>query len=239
MTSVSILIDGGFLLRRLPTVRPQIDADIPAEAVKAINQLVGNHLNHLNKTYQYPNPFRLLHKIFYYDAQPYDRKAHTPVTHTDIDYAKTAAATFRNEFFDILRGTPNVALRLGHVHKDGDRSWILKAQPQKDLLSGHLSVDELTDDHFTAALRQKGVDMRIGIDIASLTLRRQADVIVLVSGDSDFVPAAKLARREGVRIILDPLWQNVSLDLYEHIDGLRSGFPPNPAQADQTEDESS
>lgn len=66
--------------------------------------------------------------------------------------------------------------------------------------------------------------MRIGLDIASITLKRQADVIVLVSGDADFVPAAKLARREGVRFILDPLWQDIPADLFEHIDGLRSGF---------------
>ena len=66
--------------------------------------------------------------------------------------------------------------------------------------------------------------MRIGLDIASITLKRQADVIVLVSGDADFVPAAKLARREGMQIVLDPLWQDVSPDLQEHIDGLRSGF---------------
>lgn len=73
-------------------------------------------------------------------------------------------------------------------------------------------------------LRQKGVDMRIGIDISSLTLKKQADTIVLVSGDSDFVPAAKLARREGMEFILDPLWQNVNDDLFEHIDGLQSGL---------------
>ena len=66
--------------------------------------------------------------------------------------------------------------------------------------------------------------MRIGLDITSITLKRQADVIILVSGDSDFVPAAKLARREGMQFILDPLWQNVSPDLSEHIDSLRSGF---------------
>ncbi len=67
--------------------------------------------------------------------------------------------------------------------------------------------------------------MRIGVDIASIALKRQARTIVLVSGDSDFVPAAKLARREGVEIILDPLWQSVNEDLYEHIDGLQSGLP--------------
>jgi len=34
-------------------------------------------------------------------------------------------------------------------------------------------------------LRQKGVDMRIGLDIASMTLKCQVDTIVLVTGDSD------------------------------------------------------
>ena len=67
--------------------------------------------------------------------------------------------------------------------------------------------------------------MRIGIDIASITLKRQAEIIVLVSGDAGFVPASKVARREGVQFILDPLWQDIPFDLSEHIDGLRSGFP--------------
>jgi uncharacterized LabA/DUF88 family protein len=54
---------------------------------------------------------------------------------------------------------------------------------------------------------------------------------VLVSGDSDFVPAAKLARREGMEFILDPLWQSVNNDLFEHIDGLQSGLN-RPARHD-------
>ena len=66
--------------------------------------------------------------------------------------------------------------------------------------------------------------MRIGLDIATITLKKQANIIVLVSGDGGFVPAARLARREGVTFILDPLWQTVSPALSEHIDQLRSGF---------------
>lgn len=73
-------------------------------------------------------------------------------------------------------------------------------------------------------LRQKGVDMRIGLDIASITLKRLASTIILVAGDADFVPAAKLARREGLQFILDPLWQSVSDDLFEHIDGLKTAL---------------
>lgn len=42
--------------------------------------------------------------------------------------------------------------------------------------------------------KQKGVDMKIGLDIASLAYKKQLDQIILISGDSDFVPVAKLAR---------------------------------------------
>lgn len=82
-------------------------------------------------------------------------------------------------------------------------------------------------------LRQKGVDMRIGLDIASMTLKRQVDTIVLVTGDSDFVPAVKLARREGVEVLIDPLWQRVSDTLGEHVDGIASVFP-RPESEDST-----
>ncbi|MCY4121453.1 MAG: NYN domain-containing protein, partial [Acidobacteria bacterium] len=117
------------------------------------------------------------------------------------------------------------ALRLGEVRRDSDRAWSLKPEPQRHLLRGEVTFNDVSDGDFAAALRQKGVDMRIGLDIAAITLKRQAEIVVLVAGDADFVPAAKLARREGMQFILDPLWQNVSRDLFEHIDGLRSGFP--------------
>ncbi len=72
--------------------------------------------------------------------------------------------------------------------------------------------------------------MRIGLDIASVAYKKQVDQIVLVAGDADFVPAAKLARREGIDFILDPMWNPIPSDLHEHIDGLRSTSPRPPVQ---------
>ena len=96
----------------------------------------------------------------------------------------------------------------------------------------------LTADDVRLGLRQKGVDMRIGLDISTLTLKKQADTIILVTGDSDFVPAAKLARREGVEFLLDPLWQSVKDDLHEHVDGVVSGFKrPGIAGDDEHDDD--
>ena len=69
--------------------------------------------------------------------------------------------------------------------------------------------------------------MRIGLDIASLTFKKLVDQIILISGDSDFVPASKLARREGIDFILDPLGATIKSELYEHIDGLKSVFSKN------------
>jgi uncharacterized LabA/DUF88 family protein len=221
----AILIDGGYFLKRLPVVRPDVTPTDPEAVAGAVRQLVRSHLEQLNGVYEVPNPFQLLYRTFYYDARPFGDKAHKPVSNAAIDYDKTDQAQFRKQLFDALRSSRNIAVRLGEVRKDGDRSWILNAEPQKALLNRRLAVEDLSDDDFTPALRQKGVDMRIGLDIASLTLKGHANIIILVSGDADFVPAAKLARREGVRFILDPLWQNISPDLNEHIDGLTSGFP--------------
>lgn len=224
MIKAAILIDGGYFLKRLPAVRRDINVHDPKAVAYSVNQLVRGHLNQLNDVYGLPNYFQLLYRTFYYDAQPYEGKEHTPVDKRAIDYSKTPQAAFRKALFNALHDFPNLAVRLGELRRDNTRFWTLKPEPQRKLLNGSLSADNLSDAHFAPTLRQKGVDMRIGLDISSITLKRQADVIILVSGDSDFVPAAKFARREGMQFILDPLWQNVPPDLSEHIDGLRSGF---------------
>lgn len=202
-----------------------MDSSDPEAVGRSIWQLVRNHLQQLNDTYQVKNPVALLCRTFYYDATPYDKKAHRPVSSSAIDYAKTDQAKFRERLFQVLRSSRSLAVRLGEVRGDsGARFWILKPNSQKGILNRTLDVDDLTDDDFTPSLRQKGVDMRIGLDIASLTLKKHVDTIILVSGDADFVPAAKFARREGVKFVLDPLWHNIPADLNEHIDGLTSGF---------------
>ena len=231
MTKAAILIDGGYFLKRLSYVRPDIDDSNPDDVVRAIGQLVHGHLTQLNDVYQVSNQYQLLYRCFYYDALPYVGRGHTAISKRAIDYAKSNMAKFRNELFAALRARPNFALRLGQAEKISGSSWALKPGSQKRLLNGDLDVSDLADYDFTPNLTQKGVDMRIGLDIASITLKKQADTIILVSGDSDFAPAARLARREGVTFILDPLWRGVSPDLHEHIDGLRSGFYNHKSRA--------
>ena len=110
----------------------------------------------------------------------------------------------------------------------------------KKLCNGSLEWKDITEDDLKLNIEQKGVDMRIGVDIASLAFKQQVDQIILISGDSDFVPAAKLARREGIDFIVDHMGANIADDLFEHIDGLQTRikkFMPKTQDSDEDEDD--
>ena len=121
MDRAAILIDGGYLLKRLPVVRPNVDASDAGAVAHSVDKLVRNHLIKLNDVYKAPNAFSLLYRTFYYDARPYDGKAHTPVGKRPVDYARTTQAVFRKELFKALHGQPNLAVRLGEVRRDPGR----------------------------------------------------------------------------------------------------------------------
>ena len=119
-----------------------------------------------------------------------------------------------------LKHRRKLALRLGHL--SDQVFYNIKPSVTKDLCLGKRTLDSLTEADFSFSAQQKGVDMKIGVDIASLAYKKQVDQIILIAGDSDFVPAAKLARREGIDFVLDPMWSTIRPDLFEHIDGLYS-----------------
>jgi uncharacterized LabA/DUF88 family protein len=91
----------------------------------------------------------------------------------------------------------------------------VKPRTAKEIIRAHRP---LTDDDFDLDLSQKGVDMRVGLDMARLALRETVRAVIVVTGDSDFVPAFKFVRREGVKVILDPMGHNVRTELREHAD---------------------
>lgn len=128
---------------------------------------------------------------------------HNPISKKLIDYSKSEEYQFREDLMNELKKKRKVALRIGEL-KDNN-NWHLYPRVVKELLSGKKTLEELTEGDVCLETRQKGIDMKIGVDITSLALKKFVDTIVLFSGDSDFVPAAKLARREGIDFILDPI----------------------------------
>ena len=126
-----------------------------------------------------------------------------------------------NEFLSELKRHRKFALRMGKL-ADAQAHFSIRPELIKKLCNGSIDFSSLTEKDFMLCVDQKGVDMKIGLDIASLAYKKQVDQIVLISGDSDFVPAAKLARREGIDFVLDPLGSPIKDDLFEHIDGLNT-----------------
>lgn len=209
----AILVDGGFFLKRYRSIHKIKKLD----PIRTASDLWEMCLKHLT---QAKGESFDLYRIFYYDCLPYEKKQHNPITGKSIDFSKTEQNKFQCEFFSELKKKRKIALRLG-ILEDRNR-WIIKPSKTKDLLSKNIQIDDLTEDDVLFDFSQKMVDIKIGLDIASITLKRQVEQVILVSGDSDFVPAAKLARREGIDFLLDPMWNPIKPHLFEHIDGLVS-----------------
>jgi uncharacterized LabA/DUF88 family protein len=235
----AILIDGAFFLRRYPKIYGFIDFSRPEEEAQRVSQdlyqLATRHLRIKRRTSKGGKVWvreRELYRIFFYDCPPLTKRVHNPLSGEAINLSKTPLAHFRNALHAKLRAMRKVALRLGYLDEPNAR-WEIRPHILEQLLKGKKRWEELTPDDVYYYAGQKGVDMRIGLDIASMAFKKQVDQIVLVAGDSDFVPAAKLARREGIDFILDPMWNPIRPDLHEHIDGLRSTCPkPKPKTED-------
>lgn len=218
MRNVAILVDGGFYLKRCKrrSDTKSVVADLIAHCLRHIcNQTT-------KKTDKYFDEPERLYRIFFYDCPPITKKLHHPITKLAVDLKKSTTAIFRQDLHNQLRKTRNVALRLGFLDEKNAR-WTLKnPNHSKKLISGEITHTDIAENDIIYHAQQKPVDMKIGLDIASMSYKKQVDKIVLISGDSDFVPAAKLARREGLEFILDSMNAPIKPDLQEHIDGLNT-----------------
>lgn len=207
--TTAILIDGGFYRKRAHYYwGEKTPADRANELSDYCMQLLQNRTER-----------RKLYRIFYYDCPPISKKVFHPLLNKTIDLGKTDEYKWTNEFYEELHCKRKFAIRLGKL-SENTAQYTLKSDSIKKLIRGDIKITDLKENDFRFTVEQKGVDMRIGVDIISMALKKQVQQIILISGDSDFVPAAKQARREGLDVILAPMGATIKPDLHEHIDGL-------------------
>ena len=207
----AILVDGGFYRRRAQKVFGDKNATDRADELETYCK---KHL----KTHGQNSE---LYRIFYYDCPPSSKRIYHPYLKSQIDLGRSDLFVWTNDFLDSLKKKRKFAVRLGKLAEE-QAHYTIRPEVVKKLCNGTISFSDITERDFCLEIDQKGVDMKIGLDIASIAYKKQVDQIVLISGDSDFVSAAKLARREGIDFILDPLGAHIKPDLFEHIDGLRT-----------------
>lgn len=214
MIRTAILVDGAFYRKRAYNL---FGDKSPSERAKELSSYCHRHIKE-------EKDGATLYRVFYYDCPPISKMVYHPLLKHAVDLSKTADYTWANEFFKELKHQRKFALRLGRLAEE-QAIYNIKPDSFRRIMNGTLKLEELQSKDFSLSVMQKGVDMRIGVDISSLAFKKQVDRIILISGDSDFVPAAKQARREGIDFILDPMRSPIKDDLYEHIDGMRTKAP--------------
>jgi uncharacterized LabA/DUF88 family protein len=153
-----------------------------------------------------PAPDEELFRTLYYDCAPYKGIQKLPVSGLPQTFSKS------DQWLYDLASKDRIAVRLGVLKF---RGYKLKRPPAH-------GTTALTDADFRPDFEQKGVDMRIGLDIAAYSNLLNIQRIALVTADTDCVPAMKLARKSGVQIVLIALPNgSPPKELAQHADFVR------------------
>lgn len=207
MSNVIVVIDGEFMRHRVFELKA-FYFDGPGIRAHCLKHVLPDE--------------RLLRMLFY-DSAPFAGKGEHPLS-GPVDFGASAASSAKFSMHESLRSTPQMALRLGRLAWQ-QNAWQIKPALVLPLLRGEKVPADLAATDVTPMLRQKAVDMRIGLDIATIAIKHQAERLVLIANDADFVPAVKLARKEGLTVCLDPLRSKAADDLREHVDYVRNVLP--------------
>jgi uncharacterized LabA/DUF88 family protein len=202
---VAVLLDGGFVQKRLYSL---LARKMPT--AKEILSFAGKCVASDEE----------LFRIYYYDCPPFGGALTHPMSGTTKDFSTTAVFAARTKLLDVLAHSDHVAFRGGVLSTDG---WKLKYRAQQEMMRNPRAC---VARDFEPDFRQKRVDMKIGLDVAWLASKGVVSRIILVTADTDFVPAMKFARREGVQVVLVPMGTRMlNKALKAHADEVRSVKP--------------
>ena len=186
----AIMIDGGFLRKKYHAAfKENISAPKIKDFVSSLLQCSG-----IGDTGSY--------RVYFYDCKPCDAKTNYPISNKALDLTKTPQYEESLKLINDIKGLDFFAVREGQLSFSG---WKLKKQCYKE--------KNYSDGSFILDLAQKGVDIKIGLDIAWISYNNISERILLITGDSDFVPAIKTARRNGIFVHLFTLGHHVKDDL--------------------------
>lgn len=157
-------------------------------------------------------PDETLFRVFYYDCPPYNGTTHLPVTGSPHTF------TGSDTWLKTLAGKDLFAVRYGILKF---RGYTPRRTP--------IPSQALTDADYKPIFEQKGVDMRLGLDIANFCETKAVERIILITNDTDCVPAMKYARIAGLQVVLMnfPRFQ-AAPELCRHADFNRPGAWPTP-----------
>ena len=103
-----------------------------------------------------------LFRVYYYDCPPHDKKLRNPVSGQYVNFKQTPTYHRKTLLQRELRLKDHVAYREGVLSVIG---WSLKREAYRDLLK---NPRQITESDLGPNIKQKTIDMKIGLDIAWL-----------------------------------------------------------------------
>lgn len=170
MNRLAVLIDGNNFYKGCQLNFNRTDVDFRKLGLKLAKAVDGDLL-----------------RIYYYNA-------HVSPKIDPLGYQR------QQKFFDNLRATPFITLKLGHLvyHR----------------IRGEHTV---TSQYFPT---EKGIDVQIAVDMIRFGLLKACEGIILVSGDSDYIYAVRFAKDLGSNLFVASFPQGGSTELRNEGDGF-------------------
>ena len=169
MNRIAILVDGNNFYKGCQLNFNRTDVDFRKLGIKLCRAIDGELL-----------------RIYYYNA-------HVSKSIDPLGYQR------QQKFFDNLRATPFITLKLGH-----------------------LVYHRIRSDHAVSSQyfpTEKGIDVQIAVDMIRLGLLKSCDGIILVSGDSDYIYAVRFAKDLGCNLHIATFPMGGSTELRNEGDG--------------------
>lgn len=157
----AVLIDGAFLRKKFHAAYKK---NLEVEDIKIFSEKVLETFN-IKKSD--------LHRFYFYDCEPCAAKSSLPISNHAFLFEKTPQYNYGKKLLSELKKMDNFAVREGTLSFCG---WKLK-------MSSY-NKTPFTDDDFVPELHQKGVDIKIGLDLAWISYNHVADKIIFVDIES-------------------------------------------------------
>jgi len=149
MKKAAVIIDGGFVRITFQKYFKRKDVPTPDHIL-----LLGSNVLNDNEE---------LFRIYYYDCLPFEKELKKPIS-KEIFFNKELVLAGK-KFISALSLKDWIAYRSGQLKFGG---WSLKQEKIDEIIKSKRCI---TDDDFRPLFKQKRIDIKIGLDIAWLSIR--------------------------------------------------------------------
>jgi len=146
-----------------------------------------------------------LKKVIYYNSMP------------DIKEGKLLYYSHL-KFIDRLKKLPKFEIKTRKLQVHSTKELLKEKQKLIDSMDLCSACKPIVEETILDAIgnvkkKEKGVDVQLATDVVENAIDKNAENLILFSGDADFIPAMELAKKKGARVISSSVPKGYSWEL--------------------------